>query len=1031
MTNGTHRDEDNEIKTESTVEPIDTARSEGNKKSHYQLIHATPYTGAVTSHGSCRASFADDSSADDEAIALIDTQQEEKPWRVRHLAMLSRAQGDSHDTVRQKVSHALMSLARQPDDADSASMLDGLLQEDPRASEITRTMVMLSPDTMDYAEASLGIAAVHGATKDACKAAQWALLQLINDGTCEGQCAMTAITRMGFIRSRHDMHDATLAFFNRHSRQRSSPHWEATTLMLGSLSHHLGEPQLVQHLHESLQRSHPASAQRAAKHHEPNEEFFEKRTLMAALGNSGQSGLVPTLESYSTHPDVFVQRAAVTALRSIKSDHAAAAHRRIGGSLDSHNMVRRLACEHLHSIKDAHASKCSASIERDHAQHMADNRHRIHPALADLLQQGDGVGAIITDVLKELKLPFSLNITHFSNKRWGTKMGDRDSQSGLSAGLASQLTAVVDETGLNCIVQLVIGGGKGDATEGDVSFMSVMNEIQMCLVDNADISAFVDATGDLSANVFNNDLNIIRGQFVGAASLLPLPIPEKKADGTMQKWYEALDDNYRLMLDLTLLNMVIPIFKVGALVKDFRTQNTLEGAAPHPDSDGDTEDEDSGRGYGMEAAALVQTSASARNIAIGSDSGATPIQTVTDSLKASSCTAASLPEAQEEVWSERWMLGKLSVVIIPGVLYFNIEFAVNAGLNAGYNFAPCGGLFDLSIYGTAAAIPFANLNVKASVDLDFFIAKAGVVVDMVIMDTRIIGSAAVGCSLRDIGGIKGDVTLRLVIVPFKMNIYMYFQFLWFRFEMPLLVVEVGGIDLTLLRFVIEPKEKPKAAATDELLALPSPSGNTVQLTTVQQKQSDDVMAALKATETPYDLPAYLLAEKVNRPPVSLLGMKDYQLCHTAEDCQNGYCAKTSEEGTLGGETHYCRPVTGFKLDFPCWYESDCRLEQNEFCYHARSARAVCAAMQEDYATCTKNLHCQSGTCALQFGTECVDEDDNCRCRPTAGFKSGTASASALDCASREVQSRSGISYCANTATAGAVQDAELFDLEES
>ena len=103
---------------------------------------------------------------------------------------------------------------------------------------------------------------------------------------------MTAISRMGFIKSKHDMHHATLAFFNRHSRQRSSPHWEASTLMLGSLARHLKEPQLVEHLHTALQdkqRDTHSTTHQAGKH------FFETRTLMSALGNSGHAGTALTM----------------------------------------------------------------------------------------------------------------------------------------------------------------------------------------------------------------------------------------------------------------------------------------------------------------------------------------------------------------------------------------------------------------------------------------------------------------------------------------------------------------------------------------------------------------------------------------------------------------------------------------------------------------------------------------------------------------------------------------------------------------
>ena len=49
----------------------------------------------------------------------------------------------------------------------------------------------------------------------------------------------------------------------------------------------------------------------------------------------------------------------------------------------------------------------------------------------------------MTSMLKQLKLPFSLNVTHYADKRWGTNMGDKDSQSGLSVGMASQLSAVI------------------------------------------------------------------------------------------------------------------------------------------------------------------------------------------------------------------------------------------------------------------------------------------------------------------------------------------------------------------------------------------------------------------------------------------------------------------------------------------------------------------------------------------------------------------------------------------------------------
>lgn len=60
----------------------------------------------------------------------------------------------------------------------------------------------------------------------------------------------------------------------------------------------------------------------------------------------------------------------------------------------------------------------------------------------------------VTGILKNLELPFSLNITHFEDKRWATTMGSGDVQARLSAGMASQLTARVDKEMLGCVLRM-------------------------------------------------------------------------------------------------------------------------------------------------------------------------------------------------------------------------------------------------------------------------------------------------------------------------------------------------------------------------------------------------------------------------------------------------------------------------------------------------------------------------------------------------------------------------------------------------
>ena len=85
----------------------------------------------------------------------------------------------------------------------------------------------------------------------------------------------------------------------------------------------------------------------------------------------------------------------------------------------------------------------------------------------------------------------------------------------------------------------------------------------------------MDATGDLTAFAYDDVINILRAQLVGAATLFPLPVPEED-----ETWLEAMQDNYRIMMDFSIMDVVIPIFKSGALVKDFRTQNENVQAWP-------------------------------------------------------------------------------------------------------------------------------------------------------------------------------------------------------------------------------------------------------------------------------------------------------------------------------------------------------------------------------------------------------------------------------------------------------------------
>merc|ERR1711924_18748 len=185
------------------------------------------------------------------------------------------------------------------------------------------------------------------------------------------------------------------------------------------------------------------------------------------------------------------------------------------------------------------------------------------------------------------------------------------------------------------------------------------------------------------------------------------------------------------------------------------------------------------------------------------------------------------------------------------------------------------------------------------------------------------------------------------------------------------------------------------------LQLKGPDDNDASVAEAEK----DIVAEIKGQPTPYQLPDYPLEKRVNKKPVGTIGQKDYMYCHYAEDCESDICVKTSDSGTM----KRCRPSDGFAVDKPCWYERDCDATKRLFCYHAQTVEAVCAKELPDYGECVSNEQCKSRHCGLSFGLECHDDDRNCLCVPQKGYKVGTKSADAMNCASGKVKTDNGIS----------------------
>ena len=137
------------------------------------------------------------------------------------------------------------------------------------------------------------------------------------------------------------------------------------------------------------------------------------------------------------------------------------------------------------------------------------------------------------------------------------------------------------------------------------------------------------------------------------------------------------------------------------------------------------------------------------------------------------CASATQPAENKIVASWDFTLGSITLPIAP-VLSATITFYAAIGLKVGFNFAPCGGVFDLAMYATAAATPFGVAKASGSIELDLKLLKLGVEIILPIINVDVVATATVGAKLQDLGSVTGDVTVRLVLHPwvFKINLFM-------------------------------------------------------------------------------------------------------------------------------------------------------------------------------------------------------------------------------------------------------------------
>jgi len=671
--------------------------------------------------------------------------------------------------------------------------------------------------------------------------------------------------------------------------------------------------------------------------------------------------------------------------------------------------VRHVACQHLQSHGHKDADECFKTIKRDHAAMALRRALHKSPVVAEMLQD-PMTDRMVKEVLKELNLPDDLKVKHFLDKTWGMKLGPDKINIKLSAGMATELNAELGEPALRCIAKDVISGQRSQdqviqamqlqSTVNNASNTPSMDDLKAlaesidmksvnkCLVDNAELSAMIDATADATVSFFDIKLNVIRAQLTAAANLFPFPIPQGD-----EPWYEAMKDNYRVDLSLSIMDICIPIYKGGRLVKDFSLKTIDDSIHLKEDSEGQW----SHGSDGDSSTELIQEASRARNDMTSGNSKDLFNPAQGQKGVPSECSKVAAYDAGflKEVWGKAWNLGSLSFPIVPGMLNIGVSFYAELGLKIGYNFGPCGSLFDLQMYGAASAIPHAFASVEGSVFTGFAMFKAGIALNIPLVSANIHAITTVGAKLQSLGGLNGFMEVKVALDPWVFRVVMFmemqinlkFKKFTRRSEFELYKVTVPGFDWTLYK-------------GDFMVSMPSNSDTIAPEASLTSVGSQARLASSDSTP-PSGVQNYAVATKINKIPYASAGKGNLVRCNMGEDCRSGVCVKVGSSDTV------CRPTSGFALGSSCFYSRDCDRSKGEFCRDAGHPDAKCAALSRDMDPCENNAECASGTCALQHGLSCVFRDKNCACRPKPGFPSGTQATSILDCASRSTKMGTG------------------------
>jgi hypothetical protein len=205
---------------------------------------------------------------------------------------------------------------------------------------------------------ALGAAAAGGHLKSICHQAQQELMDLMHQGHCADECAVNAITHLGLVKHKHDLHDDTTMFLMEHASMPHSQYWEPASLMLGALARHTNNFDLVAHAFDQITKLDGMQLSKKWRHH-------MKRTLLHTLGNAGHAEGRGHIVDHLDDDDELIQLSAAKALANVPPGdlHGEITLAAVGANTKRSKTIRRAACQSLADRDHVTAASCFEGIE--------------------------------------------------------------------------------------------------------------------------------------------------------------------------------------------------------------------------------------------------------------------------------------------------------------------------------------------------------------------------------------------------------------------------------------------------------------------------------------------------------------------------------------------------------------------------------------------------------------------------------------------------------------------------------------------